>query len=172
MARIVEVLAYDPVWKIRFEEESARILQALNEGGNQIHHIGSTSVPGMTAKPVIDMLLEVDDLRVLDAKSALLERLGYESRGENGIPERRYFQKGGDSRTHHIHAFLSGSEHVTRHLYLRNYLLVHPIEARKYSDIKKSLAAIHRSDPKAYVNAKSAYVLDLEQRARIWSLSL
>jgi GrpB-like predicted nucleotidyltransferase (UPF0157 family) len=171
MPRIIEVLEYDPAWATRFEEEAAHILQALDEVVIEVHHIGSTSVSGMAAKPVIDILLEVTDLRFLDAQAERLACLDYEPRGENGISDRRFFQKGGNSRTHHIHAFVTGSEHVIRHLYFRDYLIAHPFEAKEYSDIKRNLAVMHRTNPQAYVTGKSGYVQALESRARLWYLA-
>src|SRR6185436_9586865 len=107
-----------------------------------VHHIGSTAIPGIHAKPVVDILLEVTDIAQVDAATEAIERLGYEARGEFGIRGRRYFRKGDGSgeSTHHVHAYRTGSRDVERHLAFRDYLIANPEEARAYSVLKQRLA--------------------------------
>ncbi|MBU2514115.1 GrpB family protein [bacterium] len=119
--RKIEVHNYDPSWPKRFETEKELLIRTLGEVVTAIHHIGSTAVPGLAAKPVIDMLVGVDDLSTLDLLNPDMEAIGYEPRGEFGIPSRRYFQKGGDARSHQIHAFLAGDDNITRHVAFRDY---------------------------------------------------
>ena len=139
----IRVVAPDPDWPWQFEREAGHITRALGSSIVAIHHIGSTSIPGMFAKPIIDILLEVRDSSALDAISTGMETLGYESLGEFGIIGRRYFRKNDSSgiRTHHVHAFLRGDLHVRRHVAFRNYLIAHPDIAGAYSALKQALAA-------------------------------
>ena len=107
----VHVVPHNPTWKIQFETEAARIRAALSDLGAVVHHIGSTAIPEIWAKPIIDILLEVEDVIALDAYASRLVEFGYEAKGEFGIPGRRYFRKDSADgvRTHQIHAFACGS---------------------------------------------------------------
>jgi len=160
--RVVEVVEYDPSWPAQFEAERTLLHQTLGEAATAIHHIGSTSVPGLAAKPVIDILIEVADLKALDALNDRMIRSGYTPRGEWGIPGRRYFQKGGDRRTHHLHAFASGDFGLVRHLAFRDYLRSNPETAREYGDLKKSVAKTCLNDLGRYCDGKDAYVKRIE----------
>jgi GrpB-like predicted nucleotidyltransferase (UPF0157 family) len=164
----VRVVDHDPEWPRRFAEEAARVKAALGDTLVRLHHVGSTSVPGLAAKPIIDMLAEVTSVRELDASAGALEALGYEGLGEYGIPGRRYFRKGGDRRTHQIHAFRHGGPEVRRHLALPAYLRAHPEEACRYAALKRQLAARFPEDIEGYMNGKDAFVKALEQRALAW----
>ena len=166
--RIIEVVPYEPLWKELFEKESSRIKEVLTEGLVDVHHIGSTSVPGLAAKPIIDLLPEVSDLETLDQFDEAMEGLGYTVMGEFGIPGRRLYLKGVLDRTHHVHAFESGSVGLLRHLAVRDYLRVHPDEAAAYADIKKKLAARFRYDNDGYCDGKHEFVQQLEKRALRW----
>ena len=114
----VKVVAHDPAWKIDFQVERQHIDRVLGDIVVCLHHIGSTAIPGIFAKPIIDILLEVDDIVRLDDMSSAMAQLGYEAMGEFGIPGRRYFRKDNASgvRTHHVHAFAQGSTEIERHL--------------------------------------------------------
>lgn len=136
-----------------------------------IHHIGSTAVPGLCAKPVIDLMPEVSDLSVLDDCSASFEKLGYIVKGEFGIPGRRFYLKGLIDRTHHIHAFEQGSEGLIRHLAVRDYLTAHPKIAQEYGALKKELAKRYSSDNDGYCEGKSQFMQNLEQSALCWKKS-
>jgi len=107
----VQVVAFDPAWKAAFEAEAGQLAQALGDMTVELHHIGSTAIPGIYAKPIIDILLEVDSIGRLDERSTAIEQLGYEGMGEFGIPGRRYFRKNNSSgiRTHQIRAFQTDS---------------------------------------------------------------
>ena len=118
--RVIEVVPHRPEWFTSFAEEAARISQGLNKTLVRIHHIGSTAIPGLAAKPIIDILLEVSSLAELDEAAPSLAALDYEAKGAFGIERRRYFQKGGDARTHQIHAFAIDDPHIVRHLAFRD----------------------------------------------------
>src|SRR5436190_7746342 len=130
----VHVVAPDPEWKLKFELESDRLSGILRNIVVAIHHIGSTAIPGMFAKPIIDVLLEVDDIHRLDSPCSAMESLGYEGLGEFGIVGRRYFRRSSSSgtRTHQIHAFHAGDSEIERHLAFRDYMITHPDAARAY----------------------------------------
>lgn len=169
--RRVVVVPHDPSWAAQFGLERARIAQALDGALVELHHIGSTSIAGMPAKPVIDMLLEVDSLTWLDEHTPELVALGYEAVGEYGIPERRYFRLSDERgvRTHHLHAFVRGSTHVRRHLAFRDYMRAHPEAARAYAALKQELAARYPDDRGAYVHGKDDFVRTHEALALAWA---
>ncbi|VGH57106.1 putative dehydrogenase [Klebsiella pneumoniae] len=114
--RILTVVDYDEMWPALFENERTLLQMTLGKVISRIHHIGSTSVPGLSAKPVIDILIEVANLEELDSLNQAMEGIGYTVRGENGILNRRYFTKGGNQRSHHIHAFATGDAQIIKHL--------------------------------------------------------
>lgn len=167
--RTVEVVDYDASWPARFEAERAAIAGALGDVVVAVHHIGSTSVPGLAAKPVIDVLVEVRDLDALDARASAMEALGYEAKGEYGIARRRYFRRGGDMRTHHVHAFAAGDEHVVRHLAFRDYLRAHADVAAEYGALKHRVADEAAHDVDAYCDGKDAFVQHHEALAVAWA---
>lgn len=169
----IQVVAYDPAWRRDFEAESKRIVQALGNIAVHLHHIGSTAIPGIFAKPIIDLILEVDDTTKLDHRSATMENLGYKPMGEYGIPGRRYFHKDNASgiRTHQIHAFNANSDDIERHLAFRDYMIAHPAEAQTYGELKQKLAREHPNDIKAYMDGKDPYIKKYEDKAIAWRLS-
>jgi GrpB-like predicted nucleotidyltransferase (UPF0157 family) len=170
--RIVEVVAYNPAWQDAFQTERALLQAALGEVAVAIHHVGSTSVPGLAAKPIIDILLAVTDLAALDGKETALAALGYKAKGENGIPGRRYFHKGGPQRTHHAHAFTAGDPNLTRHLAFRDYLIAHADVTQEYAALKKRLAAAHKDDSKLYQTGKEDFISLHERLAFRWRRGL
>ena len=135
-----------------------------------VHHIGSTSIPGLLAKPVIDMLAEVSDLSSVDQRAAVMAGLGYEVMDEFGITGRRYFRRidAQGRRTHHIHAFVAGCFNVIRHLAFRDYLRAHPTPTRQYGELKRRLAEAHPHDVEAYMDGKDAFVKQIELQAIAW----
>ncbi|NQX96054.1 MAG: GrpB family protein [Erythrobacter sp.] len=170
MMRRIEIHDSDPVWPAMFEAERRRLTDALSRHitGLTFHHIGSTSVPGLAAKPIIDILLEVPNVSVLDDHCDRFESLGYTCRGEYGIPGRRYFQRGGDNRTHHLHAFAAGSAGARRHLVFRDYLRAHPAAAARYATVKRAAARACNHDTDAYGDLKHDFVAHHEKLALAW----
>lgn len=162
----ITVVPYDPRWEQAFADEAAEIRRIL--GGNciAVHHIGSTAVRGLAAKPVIDIMPVVKDLSEADACRPAFEAFGYEWMGEFGIAGRRYLRKGGDERTHQIHIFSrEDTANITRHLAVRDYLRAHAAEREAYAALKAALAAEHPYDIEGYCDGKEAFVRALEQRA-------
>ena len=169
---IIRVVPYDKRWPARYEAEAQRIREALGNVAVAVHHIGSTSVPGLTAKPIIDILIEVSGLAELDVRAHTLESLGYEAKGEFGIPARRYFRQDDASgtRTHQIHAFVR-SPQADRHLAFRDYLISHPAIARAYGELKQQLAERFPNDINAYMDGKDSFVKHYEAEALAWRSS-
>jgi GrpB-like predicted nucleotidyltransferase (UPF0157 family) len=157
-------------WSQDFAFEAAQIRAALGPALTTLHHIGSTAVPEIHAKPVIDMLAEVPSLAAVDFLRGEMERLGYEAMGEFGIPGRRYFRKNDllGVRTHHLHAFIAGSPHATRHLAFRDYLRCHPDVARNYDALKRQLVASCGGDIEVYIDGKDTFVQRVEREAVAW----
>jgi len=163
--RKIQVVDYDPSWPECFKEESNLLRETLGDTAVAVHHIGSTAVPGLAAKPIIDILVEVTDLATLDARNPDMELIGYNPKGEFGIPGRRYFQKGGDNRTHQIHAFLAGDLNVSRHIAFRDYLRSNPGVAEEYGALKKRVAETCDDDIGKYCDGKDAFVKNHEETA-------
>ena len=166
---IIEVLPYDANWVKQFEAEAARIQPIFAENFVAVHHVGSTAIPGMSAKPTIDMILEVRDITLVDNCNNKMAKLGYEAWGEYGIAGRRFFVKGVDKRTHHIHTFQTNNFDITRHLYLRDYLIAHSLDAKAYADLKINLAQKFVNNRRAYLENKKEYVKALEEKAIAWA---
>ncbi len=166
----VEVVAYRPEWEEEFLREAEKLRAVLGRELLDIYHIGSTAVPGLCAKPIIDLMPVVRDLSMADAKRCGFEALGYEYLGEFGIPGRRYMRKGGEHRTHQAHIFAEGDRNnILRHLAVRDYLRAHPKEASAYGALKVELAGEFPRDIEAYCDGKDAFVKALERRALIWA---
>ncbi|QDT71708.1 GrpB family protein [Lacipirellula limnantheis] len=158
-------------WPAEFTTEAGCLLEALAKNVVNIHHIGSTAIPGIFAKPVIDILLVVRDLRILDDSPPVIERLGYEIMGEFGIPGRRYFRKDSAEgvRTHQVHAFQVGSAEIDRHLAFRDYMRSNLSASASYSNLKRQLAAQYPDDLSAYMDGKDAFIKEHEARALRWA---
>jgi len=161
------MVPHDPAWRHEFQQEAERITAALGTNVVTVHHIGSTAIPAIYAKPVIDFLLVVQDLTALDEKQPMMEALGYVALGEFGIPGRRYFRRDNASgdRTHQVHAFETGSPQIKRHLAFRDYMLAHPDAAQAYSDLKRKLAAKYLNDSEAYMDGKDEFIQEIDRRA-------
>ncbi|WP_113625981.1 GrpB family protein [Pectobacterium peruviense] len=156
--RTITVVDYDPHWATNYATAARVLAQALGEVAVRVHHIGSTAVPGLPAKPVIDMLLEVVSLSGLDTLDQVMVDLGYRPRGENGMAGRRYYTKGGDERTHHLHAFIVGDAHIQRHLAFRDYLRANPSVCAEYAAIKRAAALACDNDSAVYSQLKNAFI--------------
>lgn len=169
----VEVVPHDPRWRDAFEAEAKQIANALGHNAVAIHHIGSTAIPRIHAKPVIDLLVEVDDIQAIDARSSAMESIGYEVMGEFGIPGRRYFRKDDQHgiRTHQVHAFQAGSGEVMRHLAFRDYMIAHPADAQRYSELKRRLAEEYPWHMDGYVDGKDGFIKEMDRRAAEWRAS-
>jgi GrpB-like predicted nucleotidyltransferase (UPF0157 family) len=167
---VIVLASHSTAWAEAFEREASSIAAALSDPLIELHHIGSTAIPGLVAKPVIDMLGIVPAVEELDARVNPLAALGYESLGEYGIAGRRYFRKDtpGGVRTHQLHVFAAGSPEIQRHLDFRDYLRAFPEEATAYAALKQALVARCGSDMRAYSEGKTAFIREVERRAAAW----
>ena len=168
--RKVEVVMHNPGWKEAFQVEAEKLQQALGNNAIAIHHIGSTAIPGIYAKPIIDLLIEVVQIdRVNECTEATIA-LGYDSMGEFGIAGRRYFRKnnGEGVHTHHVHVFSLTSPEVKRHLRFRDYLIAHPETAQEYSQLKRQLAAQYPTSIEDYMNGKHELIQRIDRQAAQW----
>ncbi|AFY37303.1 protein of unknown function UPF0157 [[Leptolyngbya] sp. PCC 7376] len=172
--RKVEVVAHNLSWKKEFEQESRYLVKALGENLKALHHIGSTAIPGIYAKPIIDFLGEVETIAAVDFCNSTMENLGYEAMGEFGIAGRRYFRKdnAAEIRTHHIHIFEMGSAEIGRHLAFRDYMRTHPEEAQAYSNLKRKLAKIHPTDIEACMDGKHDFIQAMDRKAALWRIKI
>lgn len=161
--KIIEVVPYNPDWPLAFETEAARIKQALGDNYIEIHHIGSTSVPGLAAKPIIDMIPVVCDLGAVN--NLAMEALGYETKGEFGIPFRSYFTKGFRLRTHNIHIFEQGNLEIERHLNFRDWMRNNPADRNAYAELKNGLAEKFPNDIESYCIGKDEFVANIDAKA-------
>jgi GrpB-like predicted nucleotidyltransferase (UPF0157 family) len=166
----VVITPYDPDWVLLFEQESLRIRAALDrELVTDIEHFGSTAVPGLAAKPIIDMLVGVRSLA--EAKRvtvSLLAELGYAYWSDNPDPQRMFFVKGlppHSPRTHHIH-MVEPDSLLWERLLFRDYLRQHSDEAARYAQLKYGLAQRLSSDREAYTSEKAAYIASVMRKAR------
>jgi GrpB-like predicted nucleotidyltransferase (UPF0157 family) len=169
--RNVVVVRYDPLWPDLFCQEAAILNAIFGQELISIHHIGSTSIPGMSAKPIIDIMPIVRSIESVDRLNPAMRQQGYEPKGENAIPGRRYFAKGGDEhRTHHVHAYMADNPEVARHLNFRDYLVAHPYEARQYAELKAQLAMQFPHDIDSYVAGKDEFIKRILQKAHDWRI--
>ncbi|MGH8189084.1 MAG: GrpB family protein [Steroidobacteraceae bacterium] len=162
---IVSVVDYDVAWPAAFTQLSGRIWKAVEDVALSIEHVGSTAVPGLAAKPVIDMDIVV---RSTSATPTVIERLaalGYVHRGNLGIEGREAFERPPGSPAHHLYACVSGSVALRNHLHVRDWLRAHPHMAAEYGALKKELAARFRDDIDGYAAGKTAFLLEVSRAA-------
>lgn len=170
----VLVQRHDPEWAQCFVEEAALLGSLVGPNFVTAHHIGSTAIPSIVAKPIIDILVEVHTVSQLDGQAEVMEDHGYQVMGEYGLPGRRYYRKHSrdGARSHHVHAYQVGDPEIHRHLAFRDYLLAHPQIAAEYSVLKQRLALDHPNDKEAYVDGKDPLIREIESKALAWSRTL
>ncbi len=165
----VVVVPYNEAWPSLFEEERARIERAIGPWVEQIEHVGSTAVPGLAAKPVIDIMVGVKSLDDTPIFVERLEAIGYEyvPEFERQMPSRRYFRKlRWGRRTHQIHLVeRSDAAFWDRHVLFRDYLRRHPGVAEEYARLKHELSGRFHDDRTAYTDAKTAFIREVVRRA-------
>ena len=169
MGRKIVVVPYDQRWHERYRREAVKVTEIMGEQAVSIHHIGSSSIPNMKAKPIIDILVEVENIDMIDELNDNMVKEGYLPKGENGIPRRRYFVKGkGVTHTHHVHMFQTGNPEIERHLNFRDYLITHPLEAQTYGHLKEALAQRFPEDGLSYTTGKNDYIKRIDHKAKTW----
>lgn len=160
---------YSAEWPALFAQEAERLRELLGAEIVAIHHIGSTSVLGLPAKPIIDLLPLVREIGRIDALTAALQAAGYTAWGEYGLPGRRYFTKDREAyRTHNIHIYQHDNSDVTRHLAFCAYLRRHPDIRDDYAALKRVAYAQFPADIAAYNEAKNTWIKRIEALALAW----
>lgn len=176
MAREMVVVPYDKTWPEIYEKEKSILLNIFGDIILDIQHFGSTSIEGISAKPIIDIMVVVDDISKVDAYNSLMETSGYSVRGENGIAERRYFVKlnpdQSGNHTHHIHVYQEGNQHVGDELMFRDFLRINNEAFEEYEKVKVEAAIKFRHNPWEYVDAKYECVMGIMERAKRYYASL
>jgi GrpB-like predicted nucleotidyltransferase (UPF0157 family) len=165
MANPVIVSDYDPNWPGLFQSLRKRIADALGDMAAAIEHVGSTAVPDLAAKPIIDIDVLLASETMLPAAIEQLASLGYIHRGTLGIPEREAFLAPANDPPHHLYVCPPRSAEFRRHMAFRDYLRAHPEDAKIYGDLKIALAERFREDRPAYNTAKGEFVAQLTSRA-------
>jgi GrpB-like predicted nucleotidyltransferase (UPF0157 family) len=175
MVRTVEVVEHDLRWAAAFELEAVALSRVFRDSVVAIHHIGSTSVRGLPAKPIVDILVVLRETTTIERFNPVMEGLGYPVRGEcldaevPGTPGRFYFSKDvARVRTHHVHACAEGHPQMADLLAMRDYLQSHPGRAGQYGALKREFAERHRRDNVSYMRGKDAFVKALIEEARSW----
>lgn len=166
----VVLVPYDAAWPQIFAEVRERLLDVFDGVDVAVEHVGSTAVPGLAAKPVIDVLLGAPSLQDVEERIPALAADGwsYVPAYESELPERRYFRRPAEgTRTHHLHAVVRGGPFWRDHLAFRDFLRTHPADARAYEALKRGLAASCGTDREAYTEGKTGFVRGILFRARL-----
>ncbi|UOQ52028.1 GrpB family protein [Hymenobacter cellulosivorans] len=171
----IEIVDYNPAWPSWFEELKNVYATEVGPWVRAIEHVGSTSVPGLAAKPILDIDLIIESPGRLALLVEKLAGLGYQHAGDQGIPEREAFKRLDETvpyisprrswPAHHLYVCIAGSASLTNHLTLRNYLRTHPAQAQAYAALKRKLARQHPYAIESYVEGKTAFILDIIGRS-------
>lgn len=168
----IELVPHDPAWAVTAAREAERLQGALGDVLLEVLHIGSTAIPTIRAKPIVDLAPVVTALDALDAKREAVVALGYEWRGEFGISGRRYcvlVDETSGKRIAQLHMFAHDAKELSRHVTFRDYLRAHVDEARAYEAQKLAAMARHPDDVNRYNDAKSDWIRACEKRAAAWA---
>jgi GrpB-like predicted nucleotidyltransferase (UPF0157 family) len=159
----VELSEHDPSWAERFEDERGRLAGIFDGQAVGIEHIGSTAVPDLCAKPIVDVLVGLRELELSEEQVAAMQKLDYEYLGEYGLPGRLFFRK--HPRTHHVHVVRYGGPIWERQLTFRDALRTDADERRRYDEFKRKLAREGHSR-ETYSELKTPFIREVEARAR------
>ena len=162
----ITVVSYNPEWPVRFNEERLKLEKIFGTNQKSINHIGSTSVVGLAAKPIIDILAVVCHIDQIDSIVNLFEDIGYAYEGEFGIPGRRYFRKRNKGQDFNLHVYEQEAPQVIEHLAFRDYLRNHPEDCLTYAEIKKDLAHKFPCDMDAYCEGKDKFIKNIIKKAK------
>jgi GrpB-like predicted nucleotidyltransferase (UPF0157 family) len=162
---IVRLVDYDERWPFLFAAEARRIRDQCGTLALRLEHIGGTSIPGMCAKPVLDIAAGRPAETTLEDYVVALERAGYVYRGERGVPGREYFRRG-QPRAYHVHLVEAAGALWSDYIVFRDYLRADAEAARQFAAQKRALAARFARDREAYMNAKGPHVAEILRRAR------
>lgn len=161
----ITIVDYDPEWPARFEAEALRLREALGPVAARIDHVGSTAVPGLSAKPVVDIQVSVRRLEPMHTYREPLQRLGYEYEADPNVEDYLFFRADARPRHVHIHVCESGSSHERRQLAFRDWMRTHPADAQRYAALKERLAKREWANADAYADAKGPFIEEIVRRA-------
>lgn len=174
MSREMKVLPYNENWEEDYKQIKKLLINIFRELLIEIHHFGSTSIKGMSAKPIIDVMVIVYDIEKVDSLNPKMMGAGYKHKVANGIPGRRYFQyfhEDGVNHTQHIHVFQKDNPAVVDQLMFRDYLKIDSSSFEQYKQTKLKAAEMFRYSPTEYTNAKTDCINEIMTRARIYYMS-
>jgi len=162
----VVVLPYDEAWKKDFEEIKAELMAVLDGLVLSVEHVGSTSVPGLAAKPIIDIDVVIEDTDCFEKVKTALETIGYQHEGDMGIPGREAFKYDGKEhlRKHHLYVCAKDSDELKRHLSFRDYLRTHPDAVKEYGRIKEEGARLYPNDIDSYIEYKAPFIENIYEQ--------
>lgn len=164
---IVELEDYNYSWKDDYLKEEKLLKELLGNRIIEIHHIGSTSIEGLKAKPIIDILIVIDSLNNISEIEEILSKYDYHNRGQQGVPDRYFFAKGPEeARTHYIHFVEPKSNTYYNQVYFKKYLIEHPEYIKKYCDLKQQLALKYADDRPKYTQGKNEFITDIIKKAK------
>jgi GrpB-like predicted nucleotidyltransferase (UPF0157 family) len=165
-SEIIKLVEYDPIWAIAYQQEKELITTALKQEVTDIQHIGSTAVPGLNAKQIIDILIAVNQLAAAEKYSIHLQTIGYQYIYYTENIDRLFFRKG-TPRTHHVHIVEYDSWTYWRHILFRDYLLAHPEIAQQYEQLKREMAIKFKKDRNAYTDSKTEFIQSIVAQALV-----
>jgi GrpB-like predicted nucleotidyltransferase (UPF0157 family) len=157
----IDVRAYDAAWPRTFERIYSYVWPAVQHAAIALEHVGSTSVPGLAAKPLVDACIVVASPRDIPHVVKALTRIGYVHRGDLGVPEREAFDHPPSLPKHHLYASHRGSLSLKNHLGLRDYLRSHPAAVQEYGNLKQALAKRFPEDIDSYIAGKTEFILGI-----------
>ena len=168
-AKHVVVVPYDEAWAQAFEAVRGELQSALGALALRIEHVGSTSVRGLSAKPVIDIDVVIHDTSSLPAAISALAGIGYTHEGDGGIPGREMFKYDGKEhlQKHHLYVCAEDSAELKRHTAFRDYLRSHPEAVKEYSRVKEEGAALYPFDIDSYIMHKSPFITGIYKQLGI-----
>ncbi|HSI20714.1 MAG TPA: GrpB family protein [Verrucomicrobiae bacterium] len=168
-SRRYEIVPYNPVWRDMFAAEAAKLKEILGSTATAVEHVGSTSIPGMSGKPLIDILIITNDITAIDSKTPALEIAGYISYGDILQSGGRLFaREKGHEKVANIHCYEPGNFRIKELRAVRDYLIAHPKEALGYASIKKQLKEQYPEDYASYRRLKDEYMDTLHVQAYAW----
>ncbi|MFV8830099.1 GrpB family protein [Alkalihalobacterium sp. APHAB7] len=167
MDKEITIEEYNPNWTKQFENEKVRLKEILSDKVISIEHIGSTSVEGLGAKPILDIAIGVNDLEVINKIILPLKQIGYGFVYHKEFPERRFFRKGEwRAGTHHLHFYHFEGEHCNNQILFRDYLRSNPDVSKEYHHLKVNLAEKFRFDRVLYTKNKASFIHSVLQKAK------
>lgn len=169
-SRKTQIVEYDPNWVKDFEKEALLLHSIFGEVALNIYHIGSTAIPGIKAKPIIDILITTNDITTIDSFDDQMEELGYVVGGEFGLPGRRFYCKVDNEHCHfHVHIYEATDPSVEKYLLFRDYMIAHPTDAKEYESLKTDLATKYPNNRTLYTQSKSEFINQIFKKAAAWS---